>query len=196
MQADLALVDGNVLTMNPYQPNAEAIAIKKNRIIKVCTTKEISSLIGKDTKVINLQGKTVVPGLIDAHIHVADFGKFLTWIDLKDANSITELQSRLRERVQKIPTGRWIIGSGWDQTRFVEKRYPNRFDLDEASPDNPVILYHQCGRVCVVNSKALETANVTNQTLTPADGTIEKDAETGETTGILRENATDLVWKT
>ncbi|PVX26248.1 MAG: hypothetical protein CW691_01995, partial [Candidatus Bathyarchaeum sp.] len=110
--------------------------------------------------------------------------------------SITELQSRLRERVQKIPTGRWIIGSGWDQTRFVEKRYPNRLDLDEASPDNPVILYHQCGRVCVVNSKALELANVTNQTLAPAGGTIEKDAETGETTGILRENATDLVWKT
>jgi len=196
MQADLALIEGNVLTMNSIQPSAEAIAIKKDRIVKVGTNKEINSWIGKETKIINLQGRTVVPGLIDSHIHVADFGKFLTWIDLKDVNYIKEMQKRIRERAQKIPEGRWIIGSGWDQTRFAEKRYPTFRDLDEASPDNPVILYHQCGRVCLVNSKALESANVTNETLAPSGGTIEKDAETGEPTGILRESATDLVWKT
>ncbi len=150
--------------MNSIQPSAEAIAIKKDRIVKVGTNKEISSWIGKDTKVIDLHGKTVVPGLIDSHIHVVDFGKFLTWIDLKDVNSIKELQTRLRERAQNIPKGRWIIGNGWNQTRFAEKRYPNRQDLDEASPDNPVVLYHECGRVCLVNSKALELAGVTNET--------------------------------
>jgi len=196
MLADLALIDGNVLTMNSFQPSAEAIAIKKDRIVKVGTNEEISPWIGKATKIINLQGRTVVPGLIDSHIHVADFGKFLMWIDLKDVNSIEEMQKRIRKRAQKIPEGRWIIGSGWDQARFVEKRYPNFRDLDEASPDNPVILYHQCGRVCVVNSKALELADVTNETRAPSGGAIEKDAETGEPTGILRENATDLVWKT
>ena len=182
--------------MDSSQPSAEAVAIKKDRIVKVGTTKEINSWIGKDTTVINLQGKTVVPGLTDSHIHVADYGKFLTWLDLKDADSITELQRRLRERVQKIPEGRWIIGSGWNQTRFAEKRYPNSQDMDEDSPNNPVILYHECGRVCLVNSKALELAGVTNETSVPAGGTIEKEAETGEPTGILRENATDLVWKT
>ncbi len=196
MLADLALINGNVITMSSFQPSAEAVAVKNDRIVKVGTNEEINSCIGTDTKVIDLQGKTVVPGLIDSHIHVADFGKFLTWIDLKSVNSIEELQRRLRERAQKIPEGRWIIGSGWDQTRFAEKRYPNRRDLDEASPDNPVVLYHQCGRVCVVNSKALELAGVTKKTSTPSGGTIEKDAKTGEPTGILRENATDLVWKT
>lgn len=196
MWADLVLMDGNVLTMDLSQPSAEAIAVKKDRIAKVGTNKEISPWIGKTTKLINLQGRTVVPGLTDSHIHVGDFGKFLMWIDLKDVNSVEEMQRRIRERAQKIPEGRWIIGSGWDQARFAEKRYPNRRDLDEASPDNPVILYHQCGRVCVVNSKALELAGVTKETKSPSGGKIEKDAETGEPTGILREKATDLVWRT
>ena len=195
MLADLALIDGNVITLNSFQPSAEAIAITKAKIVKVGTTKEINSWIGKDTKIFDLQGRTVIPGLIDSHIHVSDFGKVLTWIDLKSVNSIKELKRSLRERAQNIPKGRWIIGNGWDQTRFVEKRYPHFQDLDEVSPDNPVVLYHQCGRVCVVNSKALELAGVTNETMSPSGGTIEKDTETGEPTGILRENATDLVWK-
>jgi len=194
--ADLVLMDGNVLTMGSSQPSAEAVAVKKDRIVKVGTNEEIRRWIGDDTKVIDLQGRTVVPGLTDSHIHVGDFGKFLMWIDLKDADSIQEMQRRIRERAQKISKERWIIGSGWDQARFAEKRYPNRRDLDEASPDNPVILYHQCGRVCVVNSKALELAGVTKETRAPSGGKIEKAAESGEPTGILREKATDLVWKT
>ncbi|MGD2066589.1 MAG: amidohydrolase, partial [Candidatus Bathyarchaeota archaeon] len=196
MFADLALVDGNILTMNPVQLSAEAVAIKDDRIIKVGTKKEISKLIGEATKVINLQGKTVVPGLTDVHIHVGDFGKFLTWLDLNDADSIKAVQQKIRERAQKIPKGRWIIGSGWNHENFAEKRYPTFRDLDEASPDNPVILYHQCGRVCVVNSKALESAGVTAETVSPSGGTIEKNPQSGEPTGILRESATDLVWKT
>jgi len=194
MWADLVLMDGNVLTMCSSQSSAEAVAVKKDRIVKVGTNEEIRQWIGDDTTVINLQGRTVVPGLTDSHIHVGDFGKFLTWVDLKDANSVEEMQRLIRERVQKISKERWIIGSGWDQARFAEKRYPNRWDLDEASPHNPVILYHQCGRVCVVNSNALELAGVTKETESPSGGEIEKDAETGEPTGILRETATDLVW--
>lgn len=182
--------------MNLSQPNAEAIAIKKDRIVKVGSNEKISQCIGKTTKIFNLHGKTVIPGLIDSHIHVGDFGKFLMWIDLKDVDSIEEMQRRIRKRAQQTSKGRWIIGSGWNQKRFFEKRYPNFRDLDEASPDNPVILYHQCGRVCVVNSKALALANVTDQTLTPPGGEIDRDTETGEPTGIFRENATDLVWKT
>jgi predicted amidohydrolase YtcJ len=196
MLADLALIDGNIITMDSSQPSAEAVAIKKNRIVKVGTNKEIKSCIGKDTKVINLKGRTVVPGLIDAHIHVSDFGKFLTWLDLKNAKSIKEMKTKIQERAQKIPEGRWIIGNGWNQTRFVEKRYPDRRDLDEVSPNNPVVIYHECGRVCLVNSKALELANLTCETYAPAGGTIEKETKTGEPSGILRENATDLVWKT
>jgi predicted amidohydrolase YtcJ len=196
MLADLVLLDGKVITMDPSQPSADAIAVKKDRIVNVGTNEGITSWIGEATRVINLQGKTVVPGLIDSHIHVTDFGKFLTWIDFKDITSIEELKKRIRKRAQKIPKGRWIIGSGWNQTRFVEKRYPNHWDLDEVTPDNPVVLYHQFGRICVVNSNALDLADVTNATKALSGGEIEKDAETGEPTGVLRENATDLVWKT
>ena len=195
MWADLVLRDENVLTMNPSQPHAEAIAIKKDRIVKVGTNSEIDQWIGKNTKIISLKGRTVVPGLIDTHVHVVDFGKFLQWVDLKDAKSIQELQSRIRKRAQRILKGKWIIGHGWNPNSFAEKRYPNLLDLDEASPDNPVVLYHQFRRMCVVNSKALELAGVTKKTSTLPGGKIDKDPETGKLTGILRENATNLVWK-
>ena len=195
MRADLALVGGRVLTMNPSQPFAEAIAIKNDTIVEVGSNEAISRRIGKKTKIINLNGKTVIPGFIDTHIHVADFGRFLTWIDLRDVKSIKEMQSSLKERAQKAPLGKWIIGQGWDQTRFQEKRLPTRYDLDLVSPRNPVVFYHQCGQICIVNSKAFELACVTKQTSAPSGGTIDKDAETGELTGVLRDNATNLVWK-
>ena len=195
MLADLALVRGKVLTMNPSQPCAEAIAVKSDRIVKVGTNEEITRLVGKNTKVINLRGKTVVPGFIDTHIHVADFGRFLTWVDLREVKSIKEMQNLIGMRAKSTPKGKWLIGHGWDQTHFMEQRFPTLLDLDEVSPDNPAILYHRCGRMCVVNSKALESAGVTKETSSPSGGCIDKDAETGEPTGVLRENATDLVWK-
>ncbi len=195
MGADLVLIDGNVLTMNPSQPHAEAIAIEKDRIVKVGTNEEISKWIGKNTKVIELNERTIVPGFIDTHVHVADFGRFLSWIELKEIRSIEEIQKRIKKRAQETPKGKWILGHGWDQTNFVEKRYPNLRDLDEASLDHPVILYHLCGRICVVNSKALALAGVTKETSDPSGGTIEKDTKTGEPTGILRDNAMNLVWK-
>jgi predicted amidohydrolase YtcJ len=194
MWADLVLMDGNVLTMNPSRSYAEAIAIKDERIVKVGTNEAISRWIGKNTKVISLNGKTVVPSFIDTHIHVADFGRFLTWVDLCDVKSIKEMQNSLRKRTQKTVRGKWIIGRGWDQNCFAEKRLPTRADLDASSPDDPVILYHQREQICVVNSRALELADVTTQTRAPSGGAIDKDAETGELTGVLRYNATNLIW--
>lgn len=195
MRADLALINGNILTLNPVKPGAEAVAIKKDRIVGVGSNREVGLLVGEGTEVVDLGGRTVVPGFVDSHIHVVDFGKVLAWIDLTDVKSIGEMQGRLKERVKKIPKGRWVVGNGWNHERFVEKRYPNRFDLDEVSLDNHVVFYHQCGRVCVVNSKALELAGVTEETVAPSGGEIERDAGTGELTGVFRENATDLVWK-
>jgi hypothetical protein len=194
MSADLALIDGKILTMNPSQPCAEAIAIRKDRIVKVGANEEITQLIGKSTKVIRLYGRTVVPGFIDTHIHVADFGRFLTWVDLRNVKSIKEMQSRIKERVRRTPKGKWIIGHGWDQNCFAEKRLPTRYDLDAASPGNPVVLYHQSGQMCIVNSRALELAGVTKQTSASQGGTVDKNEDTGELTGILRDAATNLVW--
>ena len=195
MSADLALIGGKILTMNPSQPDAEAIAISKDRIVKVGANEEIAQLIGKSTKAICLDGKTVVPGFIDTHIHVADFGRFLTWVDLHDVKSIKEMQSSLKERVQRTPKGKWIIGRGWDQNRFAEKRLPTRFDLDVASTYNPVIFYHQSGQMCVVNSKALELADITQHTSALHGGTVDKSEGAGELTGILRDDAMNLAWR-
>ena len=195
MWADLVLRDGNVLTMNPAQSHANAIAIRKDRIVEVGTNEEIAQCVGKNTEVISLNGKTVAPGFIDTHIHVTDFGRVLTWVDLRAVNSIKEMQSSLKKRAQKTPKGKWIIGHGWDQNCFSERRLPTRHDLDVPSSDNPVILYHQCGQLCVVNSKALELVGVSKQTRATSGGAIDKNAETDEPTGVLRDNATNLVWK-
>ncbi len=181
--------------MNPLQPLAEAVAVKADRILKVGTNAEVAKFIGKNTRVIDLKGKTVLPGFIDTHIHVGDFGRMLMWLDLSGMGSIKELQELLRDRVQRMAKGRWIVGRGWDEKLFTEKRLPSRFDLDAVSPENPVIFYYKCGPVCVVNSKALELAGITKDTSSPSGGTIDKDLATGEPTGILRETATDLVWK-
>ena len=194
MWADLVLVDANVLTMNPSQPTANAIAIKDDKIVYVGTNTAAKAWVGKDTKVISLKGKTVVPGFIDTHIHVADFGRLLTWIDLTSVGAIKEMQETLGKRAQSTSKGRWILGRGWNEKRFAEKRLPTRFDLDLVSPDNPVIFYHESGQLCVVNSKALEMAGVTKATSAPAGGVIDRNEKTDEPTGVLRENATNLVW--
>jgi predicted amidohydrolase YtcJ len=194
LSADIALIDANVRTMNPHQPLAQAIAIKKNRLLKVGTNQEIKKLIRKETQVFNLNGKTVVPGLIDTHIHVADFGRCLMWLDLSAAQSIVEVQSILREKAKQTPKGKWIVGRGWNENNLKEKRALTKKDIDVAAPDNPVILYHGAAYLCAVNSKAIAKAGVTNKTVAPSGGTIDKTA-TGELTGIFRDSATNLIWQ-
>jgi predicted amidohydrolase YtcJ len=194
MWADLVLVDANVLTMNPAQPTVKAIAIKDDKIVHIGTNDEMGAWIGKDTKVLSLNGKTVVPGFIDTHIHVADFGRLLAWISLNDVDSIREMQETLGKRAKKTPQRKWILGRGWSEKRFAEKRLPTRFDLDLVSPDNPVIFYHESGQICVVNSKALVLAGVTKATKASSGGVIDRNENTGELTGVLRGNATNLLW--
>jgi len=181
--------------MNPIQPLAQAVAIQKNKIIKVGTNQEIKPLISEATKIIDLNRKTIVPGFIDTHIHVADFGKCLFWLDLTSVRSIEELQNLLKEKTKQTSSGRWIIGRGWNPDRFKEKRFLNVSDLDFVTPNNPVILYHQSAMICAVNTAALKLAGITHQTPVPSGGTVDKDLQTGELAGILRDSATNMVWK-
>ena len=125
MSADLALINANVRTMDQTQSVAQAVAIRKNKIVKVGTNQEINQLIDKGTKVISIDGKTMIPGLIDTHIHVADFGRCLLWLDLTNAESIKEMQSLLKIKAEQTPAGKWIIGRGWNHNRFKQKRLPN-----------------------------------------------------------------------
>ena len=195
MAADIALINATVRTMNPRQPVAQAVAIRRNKIVKIGTNETVSKLIGENTNVVDLNGKTVIPGLIDTHVHVADFGRCLLWLDLTNIKSIKQLQSFLREKVKQIPAGKWVIGRGWNQNRLKEKRLLNLSDLEEGELDNPVILYHETEMICVVNSKALSLANITQQTNIPSGGNIDKNPQTGKLTGILRDKATNLVWR-
>ena len=189
MSADLVLLDAKIITMNPAQPTADAVAIKEDKVLQVGSTETVSKTIGKNTKILKLKGKTVIPGIIDTHIHVADFGRILSWLNLEGVASIKELQNRLSQRVKETPAGKWIIGRGWDEKCFAEKQLPTRFDLDKVSPDNPVVLYHASGQVCVVNSWASELAGIVKQT---GNG-IERNPG-GEFTGILKDQATNAVW--
>lgn len=195
MSATLAIINTNVKTMDLKQPTAEAIAITNNKITKVGTNQEIETLIDDNTLVLNFEGKTVLPGLIDTHIHVADYGRCLMWLDLTSAKSIADLQELLKEKAKYTPQGKWIIGQGWNETRFKEKRLPTTADLDVAAPDNPVILYREAAMVCAVNTKALEVSGVTEQSVAPQGGAIDRNAETGKLSGVFRDNATTLIWQ-
>ena len=194
MKADLALINANIITMNPANPHAEAIAIKKDYILKIGKNTDIPPLIGKNTKVQDVHGKTILPGFIDTHIHIADFGRTLNWLDLKNTDSIQAIQEAIKRKTQTTPKNKWILGSGWNQNNLKEKRSPTRQDLDEAAPNNPVVIYHQLGRTCTTNTKALKKANITQNTPNPKNGTISKNPQTNTPTGILHGNATDLIW--
>ncbi len=185
-------LNANVLTMDPARPLAEAVAVNGDRIVAVGSNEEIKPLIGPDTDVADAKGATILPGLIDCHIHLIEYGLSLKNINLRDVTSIEEMKNRVAKRAQS--SAAWILGLGWDQERFAEKRYPTRKDLDEASPDKPVLLWRVCGHICVLNSAALQLAGIEAKTPDPRGGIIDRDSS-GEPSGILRETAFDLVLK-
>jgi len=193
MLADLILINGKVITMNPSQPIAQAVAINAGRVVAVGSDTEIKQRIGKTTKIVDLRGKPLVPGFTDSHVHMADFGLSLSRINFRGVTSIKIMQKLLQDKVNKSPKGKWILGRGWDQERFQEKRYPTRWDLDKVSPDNPVAFTRVCGHIGVANSKALEIAGVSKNTRAPSTGQIDRDSKSGEPTGILREAVYDVI---
>jgi len=194
LSATIAIINAHIKTLNPHQPSAQAVAIENNRILKVGTRQDIEPLIGEKTLLMDLGGKTVLPGLIDTHIHVADYGRCLMWLDLTTAKSICELQQLLKQKVDQTPSDGWIVGQGWNETRFQEKRMPTAADLDLVAPNNPVILYREAAMLCVANTPALKHANVTPTTPTPLGGTIDKTPQ-GTPTGIFHNSAVTLIWQ-
>jgi hypothetical protein len=193
-EASLILSNANVITLTPRHGRTQAIAIKDGKIIGVGTNREIQMRVGKKAKIIDCKGKTVLPGFVDCHVHMKDFGLFLQQVDLRNAKSIEEMQRILRQHVEKHPEQRWIIGGRWDQEKLREKRYPTRWDLDSAISNKPALLNRVCGHLAVVNSKALRLAGITKHTKIRG-GEVELDRSTGQPNGVLKDNAIDLVWK-
>ena len=187
-KADLVLLNGKVVTVDPDFSIAEAVAVKDGRIIAVGSTAEIAETAGEGTEVIELEGRMVLPGLIDSHLHMLGTSLTMSMIDCRTPpmKSIADIIAAVRERAEKAEPGVWIQGRGWDQAKLSEHRNPTRWDLDEAAPDNPVYLTRTCGHILVVNSKALEIAGITGHSPQPVGGTIVNDEE-GEPTGLLQE---------
>lgn len=192
LEATLAILNAKVNTLNPKQPKANAIAIQNEKIIAVGSNKKIRKYIGSKTRLVDAKDKVVIPGFVDCHAHMTGFRWSLQALDLRNANSIEEIQRKLVEYRKKNPEKSWILGGSWNQERFAEKRFPTRWDLDSAVSDRPVFLIRVCGCAGVVNSEALQLACITKET-TVDGGKVDLDEETGEPNGILRENALELV---
>jgi len=194
LEATFAILNANVITLSSKLPRAEAIAVQNGRIVAVGSNGEIRKYMGEETEVVDAKGRSVVPGFVDCHVHMTGFGKALQTINLRNVSSIRELKEKLREYAEKNPNKKWILGGRWDQEKFAEKRYPTRWDLDDAIKDKPVFLTRVCGHVGVANSKAMELAGITRETRVEG-GRIDLDEVSGEPNGILRENAQELVLK-
>lgn len=188
--ADLVVRGARIYTVNPAQPTASAIAVKDGRILALGD--RLEQHIGPATKVVEANGATIIPGLIDSHVHLAGLGQGLEMLDLREANSIEEVLAMVREAAAKAKPGEWIRGRGWDQTRWPGKEFPERNFLSEAAPNHPVYLTRVDGHAAWVNGKALELAGVDESTPHPQGGRIIRNKE-GKNTGVLIDRAQGLV---
>jgi predicted amidohydrolase YtcJ len=189
-----AFINGKVFTVNENQAYTEAIVVEGNKIIFTGSTKDARLQIDGSTDVIDLNGKLVVPGFNDSHLHFTSGGDYLLGINLRPALSKEDFVYILKEYV-KGKTDRWITGGRWDHELWMDKTLPTKELIDSVTPDNPVLLSRIDGHVAIANSIALQLAGITKDTPSPDGGLIEKDPLTSEPTGILKDNAMDLVFK-
>jgi predicted amidohydrolase YtcJ len=191
--ADLVLVNGKIWTVAKDRPEVEALAVWRDRILAVGTTAEIQRLAGAHTRLIDLKGRRVVPGFHDSHVHLLGAGLQLSQVALKDARDEAEFGRRLREFDRKLPRDRWLLGDDWDHDRTFGGRLPTARLLDKYVADRPVFLRRYDGHMAVVNSRALKLAGISAQTPDPSGGVIYRERDSKEPTGVLRDNAMDLV---
>ena len=193
-QADLVLRNGKIATVDEDFSIKEAIAVRGDKIVFVGSDEKISPFIGPDTRVIELNGKLTLPGLIDAHAHIHNLGEKLINLSISDVQSYKEVVDIVSERVKTAKPGEWIIGGRWDQNTWKGKKFPIHDPLSKVSPDNPVFLRRVDGNSAFVNKKALEIAGITRDTPEPFGGAIIRK-ENGEPTGVLINRAMNLVKK-
>jgi predicted amidohydrolase YtcJ len=193
--ADTILINGRVYTENSTQSWAQAVAIRGEKIIAVGDDADIEKLRGPATKVIDADGKLILPGFVDCHIHFLEGSISLGQANLEGAKNPAEIQHILREYASKHPGNGWILGGGWNYAMFGEENLPNKKYLDELFPNRPAFLVGYDGHTSWANSKALALAGINKDTPNPANGAIARDPKTGEATGALKESAGSLVGK-
>ncbi len=191
--ADLILTNGNVITLDDEAPQAQAIAIAGERILAVGDNDVVDRHRGPNTEVIELGGMTVVPGLVDAHLHFPNLGADRSHlVELDDTRSLEEALALVRRRASNLEPGEWVTGSGWHLGNWGTVTWPSAADLDAVAPDNPVALVGMHSHASWLNSLALEAAGITKDRPDPDDGIIQRDPA-GAPTGILIENAQWIV---
>jgi TonB family protein len=191
--ADVVFKNGNIYTVNDKKPRAEAVAVKGSKIIFVGSNKDAKAYEGKETRIVDLRGNTVVPGLTDSHYHLAGVGGREMNLNLEGTQSLDEFLARVKERVEKSPAGAWITGRGWIETPWKPQTFPTRWDLDKISPNHPVYLTRADGHAGVANSAAIKLAGVNKDTPSPFGGEIMKDKQTGEPNGMFVDAAQSLI---
>ncbi len=191
--ADLAIINAKVWTVDKKNPLGEAVAIKGNKILAVGWKEKIEPLIGNDTEIIDAQGKLVLPGFNDAHLHFIGGGLALMHVDLNGCKTPREIQDRIAAQIIELSKGSWITGRGWDHTLFNNGKWPDKTLLDEVSSHNPVFVRRVDGHIGWANSLALKMAKIDAATPNPEGGEIQKDPKSGDPTGILKESAMELV---
>jgi len=196
--ADLALINGKIVTVDEAQPEAEALAVRGDKIVAVGTNQEIKAYISDKTQVIDLEGKLAIPGFMDSHGHFLSLGESKMELDLRQAKNWDEIVAMVAEAVKKAKPGEWILGGGWHQEKWDKIPEPNidglpfHHKLSQVSPDNPVLLTHASGHSCLANSKAMKLAGITAKTPNPEGGEIVRDSQ-GNPVGAFRETAQRLV---
>jgi predicted amidohydrolase YtcJ len=190
---DLLLVNGTVHTMDAKQPAAEAVGIRLGRIVFVGSNQEAEAFRASALRLVDLAGATVVPGLNDAHLHLAGIGFRELSFDLEGTKGIADLQAKLKAQVAQAKPGQWIVGRGWIETHWSPAVFPTARDLDEVAPNHPVALERADGHATVVNSLALKLARIDRSTPNPPGGEILRHADSGEATGMLIDTAATLV---
>ena len=196
--ADLVLTNGRVLTVEDASPEAQALAIKGDRIAAFGTSAEIRRYVGPSTQVIDLNGQLAIPGFIDGHAHFLGVGEAQLNLNLMSTTSWEQIVAMVGEAVKTAKPGEWIVGRGWHQEKWTARPQPNvegfptHASLDAVSPNNPVVLTHASGHASFVNAKAMEVSGITSATPNPRGGEILKDTN-GNATGLLRETASGLV---
>ena len=192
LEADLVLINAKVYTANEKLPEAEAVAILKDKIIFVGSTNESIQYTCNDNPIEDLQGKFIFPGFIDAHAHLKGIGYREMNLNLQGANSLKEMLTQVEIYANKLEQGKWVVGRGWIEKKWPEARFPTIQELDMISPDKPMALERADGHAIIVNSLALEMANITGETPDPVGGKIDKDVN-GKPNGVLIDKASLLV---
>ena len=187
-------INGRIFTSNPKQPYASAMVVEEGKITWIGDEKDLKIINGNP---IDLKGRRVLPGFIDGHMHALHLANASKQVPCTPpvVNSIGDLQEQISKRRTTITEGEWLEGWGFYEENLSEGRFPNRWDLDKASPDRPVVLTRTCGHIISVNSAALKKAGINRFTPDPPGGEIVRDSN-GEPTGILKESARKLFTKT